>query len=229
MTGDQGVFGPSVTTSPPAATLENHPFPRAHGDRFFSKYFLPLNGGNKSGREIVRCELLLHNSLRAGVAVPEVFKMEHRARHQTASTYYSPYSRQIESLLAESPLHLVPEIERSGLEWFDIWVLEMMDEASNRDQDVPCSLLCDNAEKMLNSQDTDFEVPSTPIDHKLQDMVSTTDLTLVQNPSPQVQGVRLDPQPTATEKSGLPPNNVKQKKAAYSSEGCGVASDLLLS
>ncbi|XP_078287523.1 uncharacterized protein LOC144611996 isoform X1 [Rhinoraja longicauda] len=140
--------------------------------------------------------------------------MEHRASHQTTSTFYSPYSRRFASLLPESPLHLVPEIERSGLEWFDIWVYEMMEEVGNRDQDVPASPFSDTSEKMLSSQDADFTVPSTPVDLNLQDMISATDQTLDRNPSPQVPGVSLDPEPTAIEGELVPLNNFKQKNAA---------------
>ncbi|XP_078390630.1 uncharacterized protein LOC144672641 isoform X2 [Cetorhinus maximus] len=111
--------------------------------------------------------------------------MEHRPPHQTASSYYSPYSHRLALLLPESPLHLVPDVERSGLEWFDVRVFEMMEAVGNRDQDVPSSPFNDTAEKMLNSQDSDFTVPLTPIDLKLQEMVSASDKTCAQKPSPQ--------------------------------------------
>ncbi|XP_078287525.1 uncharacterized protein LOC144611996 isoform X3 [Rhinoraja longicauda] len=90
----------------------------------------------------------------------------------------------------------------------------MMEEVGNRDQDVPASPFSDTSEKMLSSQDADFTVPSTPVDLNLQDMISATDQTLDRNPSPQVPGVSLDPEPTAIEGELVPLNNFKQKNAA---------------
>ncbi|GCC19050.1 hypothetical protein chiPu_0018188, partial [Chiloscyllium punctatum] len=114
------------------------------------------------------------------------FEMEHTAPHQTTSSYNSPYSRRFALLFPESPLHLVPDVETSGLEWFDVQVSEVMEPVDNRDRDVPSSPSNNTIEKMLNSQDTDFVVPSTPIDPKLEKVVTASaHQTCVRKPSPQ--------------------------------------------
>ncbi|GCB73043.1 hypothetical protein scyTo_0002315 [Scyliorhinus torazame] len=104
-------------------------------------------------------------------AADTAFGMEHRSSHQTASSYYSPSNHRFALLLPESPFHLVPDVERSGLEWFDIRVFEMFEAVGSRDRNVPSSPFNDTAEKMLNTQDTVIQI--VPLVDKRSSKIST--------------------------------------------------------
>ncbi|XP_014339489.1 uncharacterized protein LOC106701857 isoform X1 [Latimeria chalumnae] len=96
--------------------------------------------------------------------------MDFRGHHQLSFGNYS-----VET--PHSPLSLVPDIEGSGLEWFDCAIIDIVRAGQNAEQGVPSSPCSDISKSALSSQDTNFTVPSTPVYFKQEECFNKKDWT----------------------------------------------------
>ncbi|XP_014339451.1 uncharacterized protein LOC106701857 isoform X2 [Latimeria chalumnae] len=135
--------------------------------------------------------------------------MDFRGHHQLSFGNYS-----VET--PHSPLSLVPDIEGSGLEWFDCAIIDIVRAGQNAEQGVPSSPCSDISKSALSSQDTNFTVPSTPVYFKQEECFNKKDWT----PSCKLQATLLSsPQiaqivPQSSQKAAKEEESSNVKKSA---------------
>nr|XP_014339314.1 PREDICTED: uncharacterized protein LOC106701857 isoform X1 [Latimeria chalumnae]XP_014339371.1 PREDICTED: uncharacterized protein LOC106701857 isoform X1 [Latimeria chalumnae]XP_014339393.1 PREDICTED: uncharacterized protein LOC106701857 isoform X1 [Latimeria chalumnae] len=139
----------------------------------------------------------------------ENLNMDFRGHHQLSFGNYS-----VET--PHSPLSLVPDIEGSGLEWFDCAIIDIVRAGQNAEQGVPSSPCSDISKSALSSQDTNFTVPSTPVYFKQEECFNKKDWT----PSCKLQATLLSsPQiaqivPQSSQKAAKEEESSNVKKSA---------------